>query len=192
MRFWFKETNTELLNTTRKNQSSLDLLQSSYFPQLVYGDISSKDELMARTKHPNWVHGKVRPWDAVRDPRCLYVLVEPTQLTTGPLYLTGYSGINVSFHKHKRTIDNKIKGAERSELLQGENFVMSAFNTFDFFFKQRGKTGYSPQLLLYDSDGQLDSTGNMANLTRPEQLEEAMAKKREMISDTETSRWPLP
>ena len=142
-------------------------------------------------KDADLVLGAVRSWDNIRDGRCLYVLVEETPLTTGPLYITGYSAVDVKMHRKKKLINEKRIGTEREEFLSGPNMVVRSFSTFDYFFNRRCKVGYNPQLFLYDEGGQLDRNGNMANPTLAEDLCEEISRKRSRQELTETSKYPL-
>lgn len=175
---WIRTENAGLLTTSQKYTDRLPLQTSKNFPGLLAGYVADGNEVTARTKHPELLVGKVRPWDAVRDVRCLYVILPKNELSTGPVIMSQYAWTNVIYHSRKKLISQK-RDVERVEMLPGENFVTRAFDTFDYFFSQRAKTGFKPRLVLYDPDGQLDIEGNITNPTPPEQLLEAIAKKRE-------------
>ncbi len=166
VKFWVKTDQAEGIKDTRKHKLFLELRPCNYAPYLSAGSILQKDEIFARTNGGYYVRGEVKPWDALRDCRCLHVLIggNESPLLVADLYMTQYSWINVQLEKGKQLINQKRR-AERVEMLPGHNFIDRAFQTFDFFFAQRSKKGYTPRLLLFDSTGQIDEHGNMASPT---------------------------
>jgi len=187
--FWIHDTNTDYIRSTRKFRSQVGFERLLQFGDIILrGTFQSKDELMARTSYEgsSFVRGEVLAWDAVRDSRCLYVKVEEGELRPKPLIMTGYHHADVHYHKRKRLISEKSE-VEREEFMPGTNLVISAFNTFDFIFGGRRKEGYTPRFLLYDATGQVSEFGNITNPTKPENLQAAIAKRKQQERLTDVS-----
>lgn len=165
---------------------------------LFTGETKGLGELKNYTRHAKgeFVFGAIRPWDVLRDHRCLKVQIEPYALHPNGLVLTNYREENLHFHQpleahqQERTRTPTIAertNIEREEFITGVNFVDQAYRTFyQRAVIGRAKTGFIPRLILYDPDGQLDERGNMANPTSADDLPAAMARKRLDRSGTET------
>ena len=105
----------------------------------------------------NFVLGRIHIWDEVIDPRQVYVECKPAPLIPRGVILTCYNGHTTRIDRGKRLITQKrdIERAEMHPFSDHGNIVEAAFKSFEFLHSQRVKTGYTPHLFLYDTDGHL-------------------------------------
>ncbi|MEK6910593.1 MAG: hypothetical protein AABW82_02360 [Nanoarchaeota archaeon] len=199
-RFWLREEDQEHFFSMTFN--ALKRTPDKYVRGLVTGETKGLEELKRYTRHVRkddpFIFGAIRPWDALRDHRCLKVQIEPYDLHPHGLVLTNYHEEDLHFHQplevgqqeriRKFTI-SETTNLERTEFISGVNFVDQAYKTFyERALIGRAKTDFTPRLLLYDPDGQLDEMGNMANPTTADNLEKALEQKRQQKLRTETFR----
>lgn len=196
-RFWIRRQDREHFFSLTFNP--LETAFDKYLP-LFTGETKGIEELKKYGRHTKgeFVFGAIRPWDEVRDNRCLKVQVEPYTLHPNGLVLTNYSEEDLHFHQplelnqaeriRRQTIAERTD-IERVQFIAGTNFVDAAYKTFyQMAASGRVKTGFTPRLILYDPDGQLDERGNMANPTTADDLPTAIALKKARRRETETFR----